>query len=372
MSDLLGILTRAAVLHTLSCFVPLVSSSCTGITSAAAAVPSSSAAPSLPPAASISSIPLLPISGTDVGLSIVTSTPSLPSLPDISALLATPLTVPPVLPTPCRSEPLILSPALPPIPSRVVERVVNSKFIEFKEFLADNILLRQRLQELGVSGSAASAVQPLVSGSRLREVSDPVSWASCFLAFIATKVDHRETRELAAYGMIILQLATKHPGAGWRSYDRQFRQQKAAGADWPWADLNPSLMAATVLGQSSGGASRTCPLCLNADHTREECALFSLEHTRAGASPQFPRPPFHRQVRRTAPYGPPVGAGVCYRFNRGTCYATRCRFEHYCSNCSRPGHPAFACTSEPARGPPGDHETKSPPPLRGNGGRKPL
>ena len=44
--------------------------------------------------------------------------------------------------------------------------------------------------------------------------------------FMATRIDHEETRELAAYSTIVLQLASKHIGGGWRSYDWQFRLQK--------------------------------------------------------------------------------------------------------------------------------------------------
>ena len=94
-----------------------------------------------------------------------------------------------------------------------------------------------------------------------------------------TKSDQQPSRDFAAYGMIIIQLARKHGGKGWILYDRQFWQHCAAGANLPWANLNPSLMAATVIGHSGDHIPprRSCPLCLSADHTREECALASIE-----------------------------------------------------------------------------------------------
>ena len=103
-----------------------------------------------------------------------------------------------------------------------------------------------------------AGVQPLVNGSRLCEISDPLSWASCFLAFMAARVDHQETRELAAYGSIVLQLARKHAGGGWLAYDRQYRQHQAAGANLSWTDISPSLMAATVRWQKVGVAHALC------------------------------------------------------------------------------------------------------------------
>ena len=83
--------------------------------------------------------------------------------------------------------------------------------VSSKDFIADNILLLQRLQELG---HATSPAQLPLSGSRMQEIPDPLSWSACFLAFIAAKVDQKETRDLAAYGMLILHLARKHTGSG--------------------------------------------------------------------------------------------------------------------------------------------------------------
>ena len=55
-------------------------------------------------------------------------------------------------------------------------------------------------------------------------VQDPLSWVSCSLAFVAAKVDSKETREMAVYGQITIHLARKHGGKGWLSYDHLFHQ----------------------------------------------------------------------------------------------------------------------------------------------------
>ena len=262
--------------------------------------------PSLPAAASISSIPLLSpslhlhgSSSTSVTTSPATTlataaTAAGPYLPSLATLLATPLSLPG--PSTPLASPLILSPALPPVPAKVVDKAHKGAFIDFKEFLVDNTLLLQRIQELSQAGAIPAAAQPLLSGSRMREVSDPLTWVSCFLAFMAAKIDHEETRRLAAYGMIIMQLVRKHGGNGWRLYDKQFRLQQAAGAGLSWVEINPSLLAATVLGQPSDRGCRPCLLCLAPDHTREDCALVSLEYQRP--SPFLPalRPPSYSPV----------------------------------------------------------------------------
>ena len=64
-----------------------------------------------------------------------------------------------------KAEPLIISPSLLSIPAKVVEQIKQGKFVNFKEFLSDNILLLQKLQELGLAGSVAPALQPVISSS---------------------------------------------------------------------------------------------------------------------------------------------------------------------------------------------------------------
>ena len=75
----------------------------------------------------------------------------------------------------------------------------------------------------------SQANQTPVASSKLREIIDLPSWVSCFLAFLAVRVDNKETRELEEYCSIVIHLAWKRSRRGWISYDRLFRQQKGAG-----------------------------------------------------------------------------------------------------------------------------------------------
>ncbi len=93
-------------------------------------------------------------------------------------------------------------------------------------------------------------------------MTDPLTWVSCFLAFMASQTSHEETRDMAAYAMIIIRLSRKHSGSGWLLYDKQFRQHVTAGSTLPWADINASLMAATVLSHAGDRPCQSCSLCL--------------------------------------------------------------------------------------------------------------
>ena len=319
----------------------------------------------LPSLSALAGIPLLSGSGSGATSTVlassaatppvITVTPAGMAVPSLATLLSTPIGSTLGAMAVCPTAPLVISPALPSIPGKIIEKIQKGLFVDFKEFLNDNILLLQKLQDIGQANPALSAAQPFLSGSKLRDVPNPLSWASCFLAFLAAKTNCEEARELAAYGMIVLHLARKHGGSGWLLYDRQFRQQRAAGATMPWSEINPSLMAATVLSNSGGLQPRSCPHCLSPDHSKEECALASLEGPSNSAPVGSLQGP-SRQSRRPWPYKPPDN--ICRRFNKSGCESAECRYDHICSGCHKPGHPIANCRSK-GKGRPGDY-TPSP------------
>ena len=298
----------------------------------------------LPPPQSLAAVPLFnPLTPT-TGASTLPPAASVPSLAEIEAL-ATQLAAPRSSAPPLKSQlPILLSPALPPIPARVVEKIRAGAFVEMRELLPDNVALLQRLQETSLPGHP-----PPANPSRLRDIRDPLSWAACFMAFVAAKVDSPETRELMAYGKIIIALAQRHGGLGWAAYDALFRQQVAAGAEAAWSQLNPSLMAATVLGAAGEQSPRPCSHCRASDHKSQECALAPLDPNQA--------PNAARSAARYRPYR--QQEEVCRQFNRGTCTASLCKFEHICSSCQRPGHGSHECRRVSAK--PTGSETSLPP-----------
>ena len=114
---------------------------------------------------------------------------------------------------------MIVSPSLLPIPGKVIDKVWAGLFVDLREMFPDNAALTKQITETGSS-----------AGSKLR---DPLTWAFYFLAFLAVSVNDRKAKELTAYSQIVIQLAQRHGGRGWLSYDRLFRQQAAAGSDAP-------------------------------------------------------------------------------------------------------------------------------------------
>ena len=148
--------------------------------------------------------------------------------PPLSTLLTTQLPIESQAPGLPKPAALTISASLPPIPAKAVEKIRAGVFIDFKELLTDNIALLQRLQDVGQPGQ--HPLSALTTAARMRDIQDPLTWVFCFLAYMAARVDHEETRQLAAYGQIVIHLAHKHGGRGWLANDSAFRQQAAAGA----------------------------------------------------------------------------------------------------------------------------------------------
>ena len=281
----------------------------------------------IPSSLSIASVPLFS-AGDTTSRALVSSLTSIPSLEALSSALT--------LPRPSlsvgRAMPLVLSPALPPIPAKVVEKAQAGSFVELKDLLPDNIALLRHLHETAVIGQG-----PVHNPSRLREIQDPLTWLTCFLAFVAAKVEHKETRDLLAYGLIVVHLARKHGGQGWLAYDALFRQQLAAGAVAHWTDINTSLMASTVLQAAGDTPGRACSRCWSSDHDKSQCALASLD---GSSSTGHSSTPVGRPLARSRSYR---AQEICRRFNKGTCFRSTCGFEHRCSACFKLGHGAWDC-----------------------------
>ena len=290
---------------------------------------------SLPPAASIQSVAIAPPVHTGPLL-----TEQEGSVHSLSALLNTPIPTSTVL----KPHALVLSPALPPIPNRLADKIRGGTFVEMKELLGDNIALLQRLEE--VQGHPSSQLVLAPTSARLREVSSPLTWVSCFLSYTAVRCRDVETRSLLIYARLVLDLARKHGWRGWLDYDRVFRQQIAANSGlFSWSELNPSLMAYTVPGSTRQEGLRTvgswCPLCQEADHRASECALQALEPIASSPSRSGPvRPTKARVSSRYDPLGE-----ICRKFNKGTCNIIPCKYRHVCKQCHK-DHSWLAC---PAR-----------------------
>ena len=210
-----------------------------------------------------------------------------------------------------------------------------------KELLSDNIALHSQLEEL--PAQTAPAARPHC----LRKIELPLSWAFCFLAYIAVHTSDKETRDMMlTYARLVIREAQCHDGAGWLDYDKWFRQQQAAlSTPQPWNELNASVHAATVMSLRTGD-KKLCRLCREPDHTESQCALALLQH--------FTQPQQHQQSSFWSPAAgkriakPETLERICSSWNRGWCaFPGSCRFRQVCASCRRKGHRARDCEETP-------------------------
>ena len=249
-------------------------------------------------------------------------TRAIPSLPQLPVSVAAP---PDYLARPG----LILSPASDPFPQPLVQRVQSGQFVEMRDLLADNIALLSQLSSLHGAGTVPITT---VQRTSLREVPSLISWIYCFTAYVAIRTPDQLTRQMLAYARLIIREALRHGGAGWAEYDRVFRRQVSINALLPWNTLEPSLQAATILGQRSSEGT-FCSLCQECDHLSHQCALAPLQ--------QQLQPAAHRPPRRVETL-----QRICVAWNKGTCFRHQCSFRHTCATCQK-GHKARDCPDTP-------------------------
>ena len=91
------------------------------------------------------------------------------------------------------SSGMTLAPALGVIPQKLVDRVRFGGYVEMREFLHDNILLLQQLESLQGNMPQLAAL-PVAARPRLREVTSPITWILCFLAFMGVSTSDPVTR----------------------------------------------------------------------------------------------------------------------------------------------------------------------------------
>ncbi len=114
---------------------------------------------------------------------------------------------------------------------------------------------------------------------------------------------------------------SRRGGRGWRLYDAAFRQQIRSLETVNFASINQSLYSTTILA-FSGGRQNFCAVCMQSDHTQEECGLQPSTFKQA------------TQGRDVGLMPPARGVDRRKRERVGACYAlVRCRYEHVCSGC---------------------------------------
>ena len=220
----------------------------------------------------------------------------------------------------------VLSDGLPPVPAKLVRKIVRGEFVDMAELLRDNLEADRR--DAGTLSSEGGGVRR--TGSR-REVPDLLSWVQCFGVYIGVVASRQpeKVKQLLAYQTLIIREARRLGGRGWLAYDSMFRQQAAVSQSTDWSKLNSTLYAVTFLAQQ-GGKVRSCVYCLESDHVEEDCSLAPKQQSLGGKRENVYNTPANRD-QAAAP--PSRQRQVCFAWNEGRCQYPYCRFRHVCIRC---------------------------------------
>ena len=180
-----------------------------------------------------------------------------------------------------------------------------------------------------------------VNYTRLRDIPSLVSWLYCFNGYVAIRTKDQLTHQMLAYSHLIIREALRHGGTGWLQHDRVFRCQLSINSWLAWNTSEPSLQAATILGQRSSTGT-LCSLCQESDHPTHQCALAPLqEHVHATSPNLHQGSATYCPLKRTKTI-----LSICDSWNKGQRFTPCCTFRHTCATCQR-NHKAHDCPDTP-------------------------
>ena len=308
--------------------------------------PSSILAPASAVTAAITSTATSGSSGTAV-----------PNPSTVASSLAAPLASPSLLPLPAVAAAssvlqgaLTLGESLTPLPAKLVQKILELRYIEMSELLPEAWLLQQ---------DSSASQNPLIAQFRRQKgpVSDILQWVQCYatLASVLASAYPQKISELLAYLSTIVKCSREFEGPAWVLYDRAFRRQAEATRDLSWSKINPSLFNLCFTGRAR--RRLLCHTCLGEGHTADTCAEATWQWP-VGVVPPPTRPPLALtplqpagQRRNPRQFSLDQShrssqVEICRLFNHkqgSRCSFKPCRYVHICSTCRESGHGAGSC-----------------------------
>lgn len=98
-----------------------------------------------------------------------------------------------------------------------------------------------------------------------------------------------------------------------------------------WSCLNQSLYVVTFITQGERDRGQTCVICLESNHTEEQCALYTPSHKLApGKQSAEERGVFDM---REPGWGKGAACMACFARSQGECRLPSCKYHHACVGC---------------------------------------
>ena len=214
----------------------------------------------------------------------------------------------------------VINKGLPPIPTKLVERIRKWECVDLAQLLDDYRQPEGYTLQPSTGEQILVIDQDQVQHCR-KQITDIFTWLKAFSRYMAvlTSCDSTtsaQTTGLVAHLHLILQLS-QELGPQWMKYDIDYRQWAAARNVRQWGELK-----FTIYGH-----------CLSAQQ-------------RFSGTSSHPRPTQAPGNRKSSN---PNSKEACFRWNfRGRCDRASCPYSHSCWLCGGP-HSASPCSTAPKR-----------------------
>ncbi len=217
---------------------------------------------------------------------------------------------------------VVVSAALSPVPSYLVELIRDKHFINF------TLLRPINLKQLPQKEIPSSQLDRLLN-TKLLPIRHFQDWGEAWAVYagVVAQLAPDRVPSLISYYLLMASAAKEVRGAGWLEYDLAFRKHAAENPETDWGQLIPTLYVTTVLTKGAIGSGATSSSDFKASHpgSSNSASLY------------------------------------CFAWNKGGCTRRGCRFPHVCSQC-RGGHTADRCDLHKSPAPSSTGQNVSAPP----------
>lgn len=224
---------------------------------------------------------------------------------------------------------------LPPVPSKLVERIERGDFVEMCELIPEFWMVH--------TGEDETPAQRVARSKGRRQSQNIYVWLQCYAMYVAVLAGRYPERvpELMAYMIHIIKASQEYEGLAWFMYDEAYRRQAAATGFTEWSKINPSIF--TVCFNTKARSGVRCELCLTLGHDAAGCtrAEGEVDWTLRLRAMEAALGASHTSaIERRVPLGYEA-TDACKLFNEDRCHYQPCKFRHICRVC-RGNHPASA------------------------------
>ena len=190
------------------------------------------------------------------------------------------------------------------------QRIEVGAYVDLARLLPRNKVASEEDHRLEMVNKGGMSFWVPIADRELSAINSYIRWEQAFRVYmnVFAKVNPDRVTELLQYNHVIETAAVSYPWDNVYKYDREFRIHMGEHPQWNWGVILQQAWALYMKGSISTNPSQNQQ---------------SFKQNQGQGTP----------FRKT-----------CFKYNRGKCtYGFRCKFDHRCGICGKPGHGAYNC-----------------------------